>query len=61
MSAAEDDTIFIELENHRIMDLGRDLWISSNPTSCSKWVQLDQMVQDTDQLSFEYLPRKKTP
>ena len=42
-------------QNHRIVEVGRDLWRSSGPTTLLKQGHLEQVVQDCVQTAFEYL------
>lgn len=42
-------------QNHKMVEIGRHLWRTSNSTSCSKQGQLQNIVQDYDQWDFEYL------
>lgn len=45
----------IQSQNHRIYEIGRDLWRSSNPRTCYEYSQLKQVAQGHVLLCFEYL------
>jgi len=42
-------------QNHRLTEVGRDLWRSSGPTPLIKQGHLEPVVQDHVQTGFEYL------
>uniref|UniRef100_A0A8B9PTS4 Tectonin beta-propeller repeat containing 2 n=1 Tax=Apteryx owenii TaxID=8824 RepID=A0A8B9PTS4_APTOW len=46
-------------QNHRIAEVGRDLWRSSSPTPLLKQGHLEHIVQDRIQACFEYLQRRR--
>ena len=45
----------IQSQNHRIAEIGRDLWRSSNPSICYEYGQLKQVARGHVLLGFEYL------
>ena len=46
-------------QNHRIVDIGRDLWGPSSPTPMPKQGHLEQDAQDHIQEDFEYHRRRR--
>ena len=47
-------TILIS-QNHRMVEVGRDIWMSSSPTLLLKQGHLGQVTQDHARSAFEYL------
>lgn len=45
----------IQSQNHRIYEIGRDFWGSSNPSTCCEYSQLKQVLQGHVLLCFEYI------
>jgi len=52
-------TAIAESQNHRMVEVGRDLWGSCSPTSLPKQGHLHQAAQDCVQVGFEYLQRRR--
>ena len=48
-----------QLQNHRILGVGRDLCGSSSPTPLPKQGHLQQAAQDLVQVGLEYLQRRR--
>jgi len=46
-------------QNHRTVEIGRDLWGSSSPTPLPKQGHLQQTAQDLVQAGLEYLQRRR--
>lgn len=42
-------------QNHRLVEVGRDVWRSSSPSPCSKQGELEQVAQGRVRSGFEYL------
>lgn len=47
--------LLIEEEIHRTAEVGRDVWRSPHPPSCSQQAQPEQAAQGCVQLASEYL------
>ena len=48
-------TLYSHCLNHRMVEVGRDLWRSSGPNPLLKQGHLEPVAQDHVQMAFEYL------
>ena len=49
----------ISSQNHRMVEVGRDLWISSSPNPLLKQDHLEHVAQDHVQAGLEYPQRRR--
>ena len=45
----------LKSQNHRMVEVGKEFWRSSDPTSLLKQCSLEHNTQDCIQIAFEYL------